>query len=131
MKKVFFILSMAFAAVTVMTSCSDKEVTRESFIGKWNADYKWEPINGSAPTNPFEGVTITFTINADGTYDENWSDGTHEQSTWSYDETTGDFFFHHTHWTVEKCTSKQINLYYDKDSQYTGYSERMTLRKTK
>ena len=56
---------MAFAAVTVMTSCSDKKVTRESFIGKWNADYKWEPINGSAPTNPFEGVTITFTINAD------------------------------------------------------------------
>lgn len=113
-----------------MTSCSDKEVTRESFIGKWNADYKWEPVNGAAPTNPFEGVTITFTINADGTYDENWSDGTHEQSAWSYDETTGDFFFHHTHWTVEKCTSKQINLYYDKDSQYTGYSERMTLRKT-
>ena len=111
MKKAFFILAMAFAAVTVLSSCSDKEVTRDSFIGKWNADYKWEPVNGSAPTNPFEGVTIT--------------------STWSYDETTGDFFFHHTHWTVEKCTAKQINLYYDKDSQYTGYAERMTLKKIK
>ena len=35
MKKVFFILSMAFAAVTVLSSCSDKKVTKETFIGKW------------------------------------------------------------------------------------------------
>ena len=35
MKKVFFILAIAFAAVTVTTSCSDKKVTKESFIGTW------------------------------------------------------------------------------------------------
>ena len=62
---------MAFAAVTAMTSCSDKKVTKETFIGKWELksfqhqavnSTEWvEELSESDPPD-FGGLNSLFSI---------------------------------------------------------------------
>ena len=133
MKKAFFILAMAFAAVTVLSSCSDKKVTKETFIGKWelksfqhqyvNSDEWVEELSESDPVQ-------TYIFSADGTYQDIWY-GVTETLNWDYDESTGLLTFDHQVWTVESYKNKELVLYSDTWAQTFGQKHRATLKRVK
>lgn len=67
---------MAFAAVIVMTSCSDKKVTKETFVGKWELkSFQHQAVNSTEwveELSKSDPVSI-FIFNADGTYQDIWN----------------------------------------------------------
>lgn len=133
MKKVFFILAMAFAAVTVMTSCSDKKVTKETFIGKWElksfqhqAANSTEWVEELSESDPVQ----TYIFSADGTY-QDICEGVTETLNWNYDESTGLLTFDHQVWTVESYKNKELVLYSDTWAQTFGQKHRATLKRVK
>lgn len=132
MKKVFFILAMAFAAVTAMTSCSDKVVTRESFIGTWEVtSYQEKPTSGTEWRDVFEGG-MTLTVKTDGTCLIQYSDGSSENSPWAYDESSNKLLIMFQSWTVQKCSKKEIQLYCDEFADtYLAEVQRATLKRVK
>ena len=132
MKKVFFILAMAFAAVTVMTSCSDKKVTKESFIGTWEVtSIQEKPTSGTEWRDVVNGG-MTLTVKADGTCLIQYSDGSSENSPWAYDESTNKLLILFQYWTVQKCSKKEIQLYCDEFADtYLAEVQRATLKRVK
>lgn len=133
MKKAFFILAMVIAATTALTSCSDKKVTKETFIGKWeqtsfqhrfaNSDEWVEELSESDPVQ-------TYIFSSDGTYQDIWYGDT-ETLNWNYDETTGKLTFDHEIWTVESYKNKELVLFSDTWVQSLGRYHRMTLKRVK
>ena len=133
MKKVIIILAVALATVTVLTSCSSKKVTKDTFIGKWelksfqhqyvNSDEWVEELSANDPVT-------TYIFSADGTYQEIW-DGITDTYGWSYDETTNKLTFDHQVWTVESYKNKELNLYSDTWVQSFGQKHHATLKRIK
>lgn len=133
MKKVLFILAMAFAAVTVMTSCSDKKVTKETFIGKWELkSFQHQAVNSTEWVEELSGSdpVQTYIFSADGTY-QDICEGVTETLNWNYDESTGLLTFDHQVWTVESYKNKELVLYSDTWAQTFGQKHRATLKRVK
>ena len=122
---------MAFAAVTAMTSCSDKEVTRESFIGTWEVtSYQEKPTSGTEWRDVSEGG-MTLTVKTDGTCLIQYSDGSSENSPWAYDESSNKLLIMFQSWTVQK-SKKEIQLYCDEFADtYLAEVQRATLKRVK
>ena len=133
MKKVLFVLAMAFAAVTVMTSCSGKKVTKETFIGKWELkSFQHQNVNSTEWVEELSAgdpVQI-YIFSADGTYQDIWY-GVTETLNWDYDEYTSLLTFNHQVWTVESYKNRELVLYSDTWAPSFGLKHRATLKRAK
>jgi hypothetical protein len=133
MKKVIIILAVALATVTVLTSCSDKKVTKDTFVGKWECtSFQHQAVNSDEWVEELsaDDPVQTYIFSADGTYQDIWY-GVTETLNWDYDESTGLLNFDHQVWTVESYKKKELVLYSDTWAQSFGQKHRMTLMRVK
>lgn len=133
MKKLFFIFVMALATTAVLTSCSDKKVTRETFIGKWEVQsYQHQYTNSDEWVEELEesDPVQTFIFSEDGTYQDIWF-GVTDTYNWSYDEATNRLTFDHAIWTVESYKNKEMVLFTDTWASYYHMNYRAVLKKVK
>ena len=133
MKKVIIILAVSLATVTVLTSCSDKKVTKDTFVGKWECtSFQHQAVNSDEWVEELstDDPVQTYIFSADGTYQDIWY-GVTETLNWDYDESTGLLNFDHQVWTVESYKKKELVLYSDTWAQSFGQKHRMTLKRVK